>query len=66
MIAIIISACLVADPGTCKDYSIPLELDVDQTTCAMYAPAHFGQWADEHPGWAIQRWQCSPRSSSKI
>lgn len=66
MLAIIISACLVTDPGVCKDYSIPLELDVDHMTCAMYAPAHFGQWADEHPGWTIRKWQCSSKQSKNI
>ena len=31
MIAIIISACLVADPGVCKEHRLPLDLDADTT-----------------------------------
>ncbi len=60
MITIIISACLISDPGTCKDYRIPLEADIDETKCAYFAPPHFGKWADEHPGWTIKKWRCTP------
>ncbi len=66
MLAIIISACLVAEPGTCRDYRVPLDYDADTTTCAMHAPPHFAQWADEHPGWRIVKWQCTTKSISNI
>lgn len=66
MLAIIISACLVADPGVCKDYRIPLDLDVDTARCALHAPPHFAQWAEEHPGWVIRKWQCGPSKAKDI
>jgi hypothetical protein len=66
MLAIIISACLVADPGTCRDYRVPLDMGIDPTSCAMHAPPHFAQWADEHPGWRIVKWHCSTKNASDI
>ena len=29
MLAIILSACMANDPGVCKDYKIPLSVDID-------------------------------------
>ena len=47
MIAIVISACLVGDPGVCKDYRIPLAYDVDPSHCMMDAQPHFAAWAEQ-------------------
>lgn len=66
MITIVISACLIGDPGTCKDYKIPLEADIDLTKCAFFAPPHFGKWADENPGWKITRWRCMAGAAKDI
>jgi hypothetical protein len=66
MLAIIISACMANDPNVCKDYKIPISDDVDPMNCAMQAPPHFAQWADEHPGWQIKKWRCSSSSEEKI
>ncbi len=66
MIAIIISACLISDPEVCKDYRLPLDLNIDAGQCAMHAPPHFAQWAEEHPGWQIRRWRCSAKSANDI
>jgi hypothetical protein len=66
MLAIILSACLVSDPTTCKDYKIPLDESVDPTRCAMQAAPHFAKWADEHPGWVIKKWQCRPTTVNDI
>jgi hypothetical protein len=59
MIALIISACMVNDPSVCKDYRIPLSVDIDANSCVMFAPPHFGQWGEEHPNWRIVRWRCA-------
>ncbi|MCC0008195.1 MAG: hypothetical protein H6876_08750 [Hyphomicrobiaceae bacterium] len=66
MIAIIISACMIADPGVCKDYKIPLLSGIDPTRCALHAPPHFGNWANEHPGWRIIKWRCGAASDQDI
>jgi hypothetical protein len=66
MLAIIISACLVADPGTCKDYRVSVDQDVEPSKCALWAPPHFAQWAEEHPGWRITKWHCTNKSAKDI
>jgi hypothetical protein len=59
MIAIVISACLVGDPGVCKDYRIPLAYQVDHNHCMTDAQPHFATWVARHPGWRIVRWHCT-------
>jgi len=60
MLSIILSACLVADPNQCRDFKIPLDVDMDVGQCAMAAPPYFAQWVEEHPQWQIRRWKCQP------
>ncbi len=59
MIAIVISACLVGDPGVCKDYRIPLASHVNSRNCMVDAQPHFAKWAANHPKWQIMRWRCT-------
>ncbi len=66
MLAIILSACLTADPNVCRDYKIPIDADIDAKTCLMQAPPHFAKWAENHPGWQVKRWHCGPTSEDKI
>lgn len=66
MIAIIISACLAGDPGTCKTYKIPLSEGVDPSSCMMHAPPHIAKWAGEHPGLVITKFQCRPANENDI
>ena len=66
MIAIVISACLIGDPATCKDYRIPLDLNVDARHCMADAQPHFATWASQHPGWQIMRWHCASADSQDL
>jgi hypothetical protein len=58
MIAIILSTCLVSDPGVCRDQIIPLTSEVSAVRCVMMAPPHVAQWSTEHPEWRVVRWRC--------
>jgi hypothetical protein len=58
MMTIILSACLVADPATCKDFRLPLDGEMDTRQCAMVAPPFFAQWSEEHPAWRVMKWSC--------
>ncbi len=58
MMTIILSACLVSDPGTCRDFRLPIDGYWNTTQCAMYAPPFFARWSNQHPGWEIKRWRC--------
>lgn len=65
MLSIILSACLIAEPAHCRDFKIPLNVNMDLMRCAMAAPPHFAQWAEEHPQWQIKRWKCQPASQEE-
>jgi hypothetical protein len=66
MIAIVISACLVGDPGVCKSQRIPLAYDVDASRCLAEAPPHFAKWIEQHPGWQIVRWRCTSSNEADL
>ena len=58
MIAIIISACLLSDPGVCRDETIPLDPGISAVNCMNKAPPHVARWSEEHPEWRVVRWRC--------
>lgn len=62
MMTIVLSACLIANPGECKDFRLPLDGDIDAQSCVMNAPPFFAQWSEEHPAWRVMRWKCLPAS----
>jgi hypothetical protein len=64
MMTIILSACLIADPGQCKDFRFPIEGEHDAMRCAMHAPPYFAQWMEAHPKWQVVRWKCVPASEN--
>lgn len=64
MLSIILSACLVTNPGYCRDFRIPLDSAADTRHCAMAAPPYFAQWTEEHPQWQVRRWRCVSSSLS--
>ncbi|MGE0024049.1 MAG: hypothetical protein AB7S70_10515 [Hyphomicrobium sp.] len=66
MLSIILSACLISDPHSCKDFKIPLDVSMDARQCTMAAPPYFAQWAEEHPNWQIKRWKCQASSLNDI
>ena len=66
MIAIIVSACLVGDPGSCKNYKIPLDESIDANSCIINAPPHLARWAEQHPGLIISKFECRPANESDI
>ncbi|HEX5998383.1 MAG TPA: hypothetical protein VFZ16_03135 [Hyphomicrobiaceae bacterium] len=66
MIAIILSTCLISDPGICRDQSIPLASEVSPLRCVMWAPPHVAQWSEEHPLWRVVRWRCRSTNEREI
>jgi hypothetical protein len=66
MIAIVISVCLLSDPGVCRDQTIPLSFDMTPTRCVMAAPPHVARWSEEHPAWRVVRWRCGPSGRRDI
>ncbi len=66
MIAIVISACLVTNPGVCRDYRVPLAVEVYANRCVFEAQPHFAAWAAQHPNWQIKSWRCSSADTQDL
>lgn len=60
MLTIIISACLISDPNSCKDYRLPVEGGMDAVQCSLMAPPYLATWMESHPELAIKKWKCQP------
>ncbi len=60
MLTIVISACLIADPSSCRDYTLPVDGDMDAMRCALEAPPFLATWQQSHPQWTVRRWKCQP------
>ena len=58
MITLIVSACLISDPQSCKTFRLPITDQESTFSCIMAAPPLLPQWTDDHPGWQITKWTC--------
>jgi hypothetical protein len=59
MIALVVSACFLSDPSLCRTFRVPVPDQTDLIACAMSAAPYLPQWAEEHPGWQINKWSCA-------
>jgi hypothetical protein len=66
VIAILLTACLIGEPATCREHKITLHPGISVTQCLMTAPPHLAKWSEEHPGWHVERWQCGSASRQDI
>jgi hypothetical protein len=59
MIEIVLSVCLVSNPGTCKDINLNYMGDkVTPQQCMMRGQVAISRWAAGHPKWRIAKWKC--------
>lgn len=66
MIELVITACIVAHPATCRDQRLLLDADTTPIQCMMNAQPTIAQWGTEHPDLFVQRWKCQyPRKGDK-
>lgn len=66
LMALILTVCSVASPGTCKEVNLPLEWTGSSRQCVMAMPPYIAQWAGEHPQWSVTRWRCeAPHSRDR-
>ncbi len=59
MIALVVSACFLSDPASCRVFRVPVPDQSNVVECAMSAVPYLPQWSEEHPGWHIQKWSCA-------
>lgn len=59
MIEIVLSVCLVANPGSCKDVNLTYMAEsVTPYQCMVYGQSEIAKWVNVHPKWKVQRWKC--------
>jgi hypothetical protein len=65
MIELVFSACLIAQPATCKDVHLTFEeTRVSLIACALYGQFEMARWVNEHPRWRPGRFRCAPARAS--
>ena len=61
MISVVISACLIAQPMKCEDFSLQFAEEIENVTpfaCMRYAQPELVKWNEHHPHWKIRKWKC--------
>jgi hypothetical protein len=66
MIELVITACIVAQPATCRDQRVLIEAEATPMQCMMGAQPMIANWKAQHPEWFVQRWKCQyPKKGEK-
>lgn len=67
MIELVLSACLIAMPATCKDVHLSFVAEnVTAMQCMLNGQPHMAQWVEANPKWRITRFRCEPVREAKI
>jgi hypothetical protein len=59
MVDLVLTVCLIANPGSCQDEHLYFESRGSLTQCMLLAPAEIAKWTSEHPGRKVVRWKCT-------
>ena len=49
MVDLILTVCLIANPGNCRDEHLYFESRGSLFQCMMLAPSEIAKWSQEHP-----------------
>ncbi|MFC6789750.1 hypothetical protein ACFQE0_09050 [Methylobacterium komagatae] len=61
---LLLSACLIAQPATCRDEQIPVGGGAANAfICLRNSQSVLAQWQDEHPCWHVEKWRCAARGA---
>lgn len=56
---IVLYACLISAPATCREEKLSFSLEASAPmTCMMSSQQAIAQWSESHPQWQIGRWKC--------
>lgn len=58
MLALVITACLQADPSVCRTHELPIFEPVSAVACTMQAPAEIARWKEGRDDLRVTRWRC--------
>ncbi|MER9890822.1 hypothetical protein NKJ40_01785 [Mesorhizobium sp. M0119] len=59
MVDLILTVCLSANPGNCRDEHVYFESSGSLFQCMFLAPAEIAKWSQEHPRLKVVRWKCA-------
>ena len=58
LVDLVVLACMLANPGTCREYHLPFQSSGSVRACSMQAQPYLAQWIGEHPYLRVARWHC--------
>lgn len=59
MVEIVLSLCLISNPGTCKDVNLTyMAENVTPQQCMFYGQAEIAKYLQGHPRWQVKKWRC--------
>lgn len=58
---LILSICLVASPGTCREEALSVSVEKlrEPMQCLMMAVPTIAEWSETHPKWKVLKWRCA-------
>lgn len=59
MVDLILTVCLIANPGNCRDEHLYFESRGSLFQCMMLAPTEIAKWSQEQPTLKVKRWKCA-------
>jgi hypothetical protein len=59
LVQLIMTVCLVASPGKCRDETLSFERSGNLMTCMFLAQSEIVKWSREHPSLAVKKWKCA-------
>jgi hypothetical protein len=59
LIDLIVLACSLVSPGSCREYHLLLQTSGSLQSCMIQAPPYLAQWAGAHPSYRVMRWRCA-------
>ena len=59
MVDLILTVCLAASPGNCRDEHLYFESHGSLMQCMFLAPAEIAKWSERHPAFKVVRWKCA-------
>jgi len=63
-VLILLSACLIAQPATCRDERIELSYEATSAfVCLRHAQGALATWQASHPEWHVARWRCASKET---
>ncbi|MER8785642.1 hypothetical protein NKH60_31365 [Mesorhizobium sp. M1006] len=65
MVDLILTVCLSANPGNCRDEDLYFESRGSLFQCMFLAPAEIAKWSQEHPSLKVVRWKCAVPSKER-